>query len=106
MFYTGAPDSGDPSDWAPTAHVLVAGGIVPLSESQYTATDTVDILREDGIDSVTGKVGGVLGCLGAPPIRCVARDGKQPHARTQDLFLDAPFALRGAHRKLKTQRSA
>lgn len=57
MFYTGTEDNGDPSSWSPTAHVLVAGGIVPSGDGgQYMATDTVDILREDGIDTVTGEV--------------------------------------------------
>lgn len=57
VFYTGTDDDGDPSSWSPTAHVLVAGGIVPSGDGgQYMATDTVDILREDGIDTVTGEV--------------------------------------------------
>lgn len=56
VFYTGAPDDGNPSRWSPTAHVMVAGGIIPTSEGQYTATDTVDIFREEGIDPATGKV--------------------------------------------------
>lgn len=64
VFYTGeAAGETDPDKWPPTAHVLVAGGIVPTGggddgggQLQYTATDTVDILREDGIDEVTGEV--------------------------------------------------
>lgn len=62
VFYTGeAADEKDAEKWPPTAHVLVAGGIVPTGgdgggAQQYTATDTVDILREDGIDDVTGEV--------------------------------------------------
>lgn len=57
VFYTGTKDDGDPSSWSDTAHVLVAGGIIPTAEGgQYTASDTVDIFREDGIDSATGKV--------------------------------------------------
>lgn len=70
VFYTGeAAGETDPDSWPPTAHVLVAGGIVPTGgdaddgngggggqRQQYTATDTVDILREDGIDSGTGEV--------------------------------------------------
>ena len=67
VFYTGEPaGETDPDKWPPTAHVLVAGGIVPTGGDgdvggqllQYTATDTVDILREDGIDEVTGEVRG------------------------------------------------
>lgn len=63
VFYTGeAAGETDPTKWPPTAHVLVAGGIVPTGgedgarQLQYTATDTVDILREDGFDDVTGEV--------------------------------------------------
>eukprot|EP00903_Cladosiphon_okamuranus_P013103 g12222.t1 len=63
VFYTGeAAGETNPDKWPPTAHVLVAGGIVPMGgrddgvgQLQYTATATVDILREDGIDGVTGK---------------------------------------------------
>eukprot|EP00752_Nemacystus_decipiens_P013002 g11503.t2 len=60
VFYTGeAAGETDPDKWPPTAHVLVAGGIVPMGDAGdvggYTATDTVDILREDGIDEVTGE---------------------------------------------------
>lgn len=58
VFYVGSPDDGDPSSWSPTAYIMVAGGIVPTGQGQYTATDTVDIFREDGIDPQTGKVGG------------------------------------------------
>ncbi|CAN0128042.1 unnamed protein product [Ectocarpus fasciculatus] len=60
VFFTGSPDEGDPSAWAPTAHVLVAGGIIPTGGGegggQYTATSTVDIFRDDGIDEATGEV--------------------------------------------------
>ncbi|CAN0152531.1 unnamed protein product, partial [Ectocarpus sp. 12 AP-2014] len=59
VFFTGSPDEGDPSAWAPTAHVLVAGGIIPTGGGegggQYTATSTVDIFRHDGIDEATGE---------------------------------------------------
>lgn len=57
VFFTGTADNGDPYSWSPTAQVLVAGGIVPSGGgSQYMATDTVDIFREDGLDDVTGEV--------------------------------------------------
>lgn len=59
VFYTGAPDDGDdgdPEHWSPTAHVMVVGGIIPTTGGQYTATDTVDILREEGVDPITGQV--------------------------------------------------
>ncbi len=66
VFFTGVVDETDSDQWPPTAHVLVAGGIVPTGDpqlggagggvQQYTATATVDILREDGFDAVTGQV--------------------------------------------------
>ncbi|CAM9373426.1 unnamed protein product [Chrysoparadoxa australica] len=52
VFYTGSGDEGQ--QWAPTPHVMIAGGIVPAEAPgegphMYKATDTVDIIREDSI---------------------------------------------------------
>ncbi|CAM9866959.1 unnamed protein product, partial [Choristocarpus tenellus] len=55
VFWTGGKDTSD--NWSPTPHVLVAGGIIALGDpGQYTSTATVDILREEGVDPVSGKV--------------------------------------------------
>ncbi|KAG5188059.1 hypothetical protein JKP88DRAFT_262389 [Tribonema minus] len=55
VFWTGEPDQGMGGPWAQTPHVVVAGGIVSVGEGMYRATDTIDILREEGVTRA-GKV--------------------------------------------------